>query len=164
MSDYSISSAASGKVAPTKAPVAAGGNAKQKKKDANVTPQPAGDPQVSRVEKVEYRDQDGNLLNEAQVKELAGKVSFQTRYETKTRVIDSEGNEIHEEAAGADGHAPPHPDVDRLPETAVDQPDDDGREKPATASPEHDIGKEKSVEKADDGKPRPASEPQEATK
>ncbi|KAL8867794.1 MAG: hypothetical protein Q9174_005432, partial [Haloplaca sp. 1 TL-2023] len=163
MSDYSISSAASGKVAPTKAPPAVAGNDKQKKKDANVTPQPEGDPHVSRVEKVEYRDQDGNILNEAQVKELEGKVSFETRYETKTRVIDSDGNEIHEEPAGAEGHAPPHPDVDRLPETAVDQPDDDGREKPATASPEDDIGKEKSVEKADDGKPRPASEPQEAT-
>lgn len=128
-----------------------------------MTPQPASEPSVSRVEKVEYRDQDGNILNEKQVKELEGKVSFETRYETRTRVIDAEGKEVADGAVGAEGVAPPHPDVERLPETAVDESEDDGRAYPATASPEKDIGKEKSVEEADDGRPRPASEPKEAT-
>ncbi len=43
---------------------------------------------------MEYRDQDGNLLNEEQVKALEGKVEFKTRYETRTRVVDAYGNEI----------------------------------------------------------------------
>lgn len=128
-----------------------------------MTPRPAGEASISRVEKVEYRDQDGNILNEEQVKELEGKVSFETRYETRTRVIDSEGKEIAEGPAAGEGFAPPHPDVDRLPETDANQPEDDGRTKPATASPEKDIRKEKLAEKAEDGKPKPASEPSEAT-
>lgn len=78
---------------------------------------------LSREERVEYRDQDGNLLNEEQVKELQGKVEFKTRYETRTRVVDANGNEIPQPAGGwpqdpaspdggvKDGVAPPHPDV-----------------------------------------------------
>ena len=118
---------------------------------------------IHQEEKVEYRDQDGNLLDESQVSELQGKVSFSTKYETRTRIIDAGGNEVGDAAAGAEGFAPPHPDVDREPETAVNQPEDDKRDYPATASPDHDVGKEKSVEKADGGKPRPASEPKDAT-
>jgi dolichyl-phosphate-mannose-protein mannosyltransferase len=114
-------------------------------------------------EKIEYRDQDGNLLDENQVAELEGKVSFKTRYETRTRVLDADGNEVNDDSAGSAGTAPPHP-ADREPETAADQPEDDGREYPATASPEDDVGKEKSVKKNDDGKPRPASEAKDATK
>lgn len=132
--------------------------------DLNVTPQPVAEPSVSRAEKVEYRDQDGNILDEEQVKALEGKVSFETRYETRTRIIDSDGNEVDDGPAGAEGVAPPHPDVERLPETAPEVPEDDGRDSPATASPEEDVGKEKSVEKADGGRPRPASEPSEATR
>lgn len=45
-------------------------------------------------EKVEYRDEDGNLLDEEQVKALEGKVSFSTRYETRTRLVDAAGNEV----------------------------------------------------------------------
>lgn len=45
-------------------------------------------------EKVEFRDEDGNLLDEEQVKALEGKVSFSTRYETRTRLVDAAGNEI----------------------------------------------------------------------
>lgn len=47
-------------------------------------------------EKVEYRDEEGNLLDEEQVKALEGKVSFSTRYETRTRLVDPDGNEIEE--------------------------------------------------------------------
>ena len=129
-----------------------------------MTPHPSADSSVSRVERVEYRDQDGNILNDDQVKALDGKVSFETRYETRTRVIDADGSEIADGPVGAEGFAPPHPDVDREPETAADVAEDDGRDLPATASPEVDIRKEKSVEKGDDGRPKPASEPSEATK
>ncbi|KAF8419734.1 Dolichyl-phosphate-mannose-protein mannosyltransferase-domain-containing protein [Tirmania nivea] len=51
---------------------------------------------IKREEHVEYRDQDGNLLNEEQIKELEGKVEFKTRYETKTRLLDQDGNELPE--------------------------------------------------------------------
>lgn len=79
---------------------------------------------MRKEERVEYRDQDGNLLNEEQVKALQGKVEFKTRYETRTRIIDANGNEIvlppgeklpgvgdEEPAAGV---APPHPDVEGM--------------------------------------------------
>jgi dolichyl-phosphate-mannose-protein mannosyltransferase len=81
---------------------------------------------VHTEERVEYRDQDGNLLNEEQVKALEGKVEFKTRYETRTRVVDAQGNEVllppgeqvpqaqeqEQEQAEAAGVAPPHPDVE----------------------------------------------------
>ncbi|KAK5109557.1 hypothetical protein LTR62_006908 [Meristemomyces frigidus] len=48
-------------------------------------------------EKVEYRDDKGNLLNDEQVAALVGQVSFSTRYETRTRMVDAQGNEIDNE-------------------------------------------------------------------
>lgn len=130
-----------------------------------MTPQASADPSIlAREEKIEYRDQDGNLLNEEQVAALAGKVSFSTRYEIRTKLVDEAGNEIEDGPVEAEGFAPPHPDVDREPETAGGVPEDDGRDRPATASPEDDIRKEKLVEKSKTGKPRPASEANEATK
>lgn len=127
--------------------------------DANVTPQakapakrgkpkpavdlPEGQRILKQEEVLEHRDQDGNLLNEEQVAELKGKVSFKTRYETRTRLVDADGNEIvdddddgdgedgeavqppldqaQEQPNGhvPDGRAPPHPDVEgQNPETA----------------------------------------------
>mgnify|MGYP000988154100 CR=1 FL=1 len=61
-----------------------------------VTPQPQGHHVVSQEERIEYRDQDGNILNEEQVISLQkeGKVSFQTRYETRTRLINAGGREL----------------------------------------------------------------------
>ena len=131
-----------------------------------VTPQAASSDGVIREEKVEYRDQDGKLLNEDQVKALEGKVSFSTRYETKTRILDAEGNEVANSSGPAEGSsvAPPHPDVDRIPGTKGSPLDGDGREYPASVSPEGDIIKEKSLDDAETGKPRPASEAKEATK
>lgn len=49
---------------------------------------------VHSEERIEYRDQDGNLLEEEQVKALEGKVEFHTRYETRTKLLDADGNEI----------------------------------------------------------------------
>jgi len=82
---------------------------------------------LSREEKVEYRDQNGNLLNEEQVKALEGKVEFKTKYETRTRVVDASGNEVQMPDGGwpqelgqeqGGNVAPPHPDVQGVdPET-----------------------------------------------
>ena len=141
----------------------AGGQQKPPPQEHVTSQAPLQEAAVQMEEKIEYRDQDGNLLDENQVAELEGKVSFKTRYETRTRVLDADGNEVNDNSAGSAGTAPPHP-ADREPETAADQPEDDGREYPATASPEDDLGKEKSVKKNDDGKPRPASEAKDATK
>ncbi|KAI9767736.1 MAG: hypothetical protein M1835_006993, partial [Candelina submexicana] len=135
--------------------------------DAKVTPQAQADKSVlNREERVEYRDQDGNLLDEAQVAALEGKVSFQTRYETRTRIVDAAGNEVADGTPGAEGFAPPHPDVEgRNPET-LDSNEQEAREQPATVAVGGDVGKEDGVEqgKARGGKPRPASEGNEATR
>ena len=125
-----------------------------------VTPQAAAAKDMIQEEKVEYRDQDGNLLNEDQVKALEGKVSFSTRYETKTRTLDKDGNEIADKE-GSSSVAPPHPDVERIPGTKGG--DAESRDSPASVSPEEDLSKEKSLN-ADSGKPKPGSEAQEATK
>ena len=94
---------------------------------------------VSREEKIEYRDQDGNLLDEEQVKALQGKVSFKTRYETRTRLIDGSGNEVEpEQAVVAEeaGVAPPHPDEEGVdPETPVAPEQSEVVEAPAEVKP-----------------------------
>lgn len=77
------------------------------------------------VEKIEYRDEHGNLLDPEQVKAYQDQISFETRYETNTRLVDEHGNEIASgvnvdlpanaqrlASAGGAGVAPPHPDVD----------------------------------------------------
>ena len=154
----------SSNIQPTDAPaVPAGGQQKPPPQEHVTSKAPLQEAAVQMEEKVEYRDQDGNLLDEAQVSELEGKVSFKTRYETRTRVLDANGKEIEDDTVGSAGTAPEHP-ADREPETAAHQPEDDGREYPATASPEDDVSKEKSVKKNDDGKPRPASEAKDATR
>ena len=56
-------------------------------------------------EKIEYRDENGVLLDEEQVKALEGKVSFSTRYETRTRVVDEAGNELSNELVDDGGEA-----------------------------------------------------------
>lgn len=132
--------------------------------DAIVTPQASAE-FLSVEEKVEYRDQDGNILGEAQVAALEGKASFQTRYDTRTQVLDPADKEA-KDLPSAVAPAPPHPDVDREPETPIANniAEDKRRDYPATASADKDEIKEKSVAKADGKKPRPASEGREATK
>ncbi|KAL1963755.1 hypothetical protein VTN77DRAFT_7821 [Rasamsonia byssochlamydoides] len=133
-------------------------------KDGNnrgaVTPQPEQPHIIGREERVEYRDQAGNLLNEEQVASLKkeGKVSFQTKYETQTRVIDANGRETKKVE-----HAPPHPDVEgQNPQTGSNGKGDEGAvgNKPASAA-----GQDKSVRnEGQPGKPKPASDSNEATK
>jgi dolichyl-phosphate-mannose-protein mannosyltransferase len=88
--------------------------------------------------------------------ERDGKVTFQTRYETKTRLVDAEGNLIpDEEAEKLQGYAPQHPDVEgQNPETP--NKEERGGDRPAT--PSAGDGEEAK------GTPRPASDMNEATK
>ena len=128
---------------------------------------------VSREEKIEYRDQDGNLLDEAAVKALEGKVSFKTRYETRTRLVDGSGSVIEPEqavAAEQAGVAPPHPDEQGgEPETKKAPAAEESRvEAPAVVQPvevQEDIKKEEKIaEKIEQYKEaQPANEVEEAT-
>jgi dolichyl-phosphate-mannose-protein mannosyltransferase len=130
-----------------------------------VSPPPAGAVQsvLSREEKIEYRDQDGNLLSPEQVKELEGKVSFKTRYETRTRLVDAQGNEINPppEAAGV---APPHPDVEGADSSTIGKSEPDSQAEPASQKEvKADESKEESIAKSDAGAAKPASEGNDAT-
>lgn len=130
----------------------------------SVPPAVPGHSILSREEKVEYRDQDGNLLDDEQVKALEGKVSFKTRYETRTRVVDPQGNEIGGFAEEA-GVAPPHPDVEGVDrETVAVAEPNAHNDKPASRSDvQADESKEESVIKSNAGAAKPASEGNEAT-
>lgn len=133
---------------------------------AHLSPAPQGTPVaekeehfLSKEEKVEYRDQNGRLLDDEEVKALQGKVEFKTRYETRTRVIDENGNEIRNELIGVredEGVAPQRPDTEGSnPETkqwAL-------KEGAAPQEPEKPtIG-----EGSEESKARPASDPNAAT-
>lgn len=79
--------------------------------EAVVSPPPEGAPVVpsdlpvvSKEERIEYRDENGRILKEDEVEALAGKVSFKTRYETRTRIVDAQGNEVYEGLV--DSHEP----------------------------------------------------------
>jgi dolichyl-phosphate-mannose-protein mannosyltransferase len=153
------------KVEPKKeAPVA------QKQEEAVISGAPPAPEQpqvehrvVAKEEKVEYRDQDGNLLDPEEVKALEGKVEFKTKYETKTRVVDEQGNEVQEPVEGWDqnlgaGVAPPHPDVEGINSETVKAADEE-----VVAS--QDVAASKDGEKeAEEAMAKPASEnPQDAT-
>ncbi|OJD16883.1 hypothetical protein AJ78_02980 [Emergomyces pasteurianus Ep9510] len=124
--------------------------------DAMVTPEQMLS--HTNLDSVVYRDQDGNILDEEQVAllEKEGNVSFETRYETKTRIVDAQGREV-----GGEELAPRHPDVEgQNPETAgkAGGAGEVQADKPASIP-----GDEKSVER-NEGMPKPASEGNEATK
>lgn len=124
-------------------------------------------PVLSKEERIEFRDENGRVLDEEEVKALEGKVSFKTRYETRTRIVDSAGNELHESLVEArepedQGVAPPHPDVEgRNPETK-DGNEAEVSDVPPTVEASEDEKKEKSVEEQAKT-PKPASEAKAAT-
>lgn len=130
--------------------------------EAAVPPEPKI---LSKEEKIEYRDQDGNLLNDEQVKALEGKVEFQTKYETKTRVVDEQGREVPMPEGGwpdnmVGGVAPPHPDVEGVDkETAKAE----NAEAPKEAPKEEAVASSDGEKEAENLKAKPASEGQEAT-
>jgi dolichyl-phosphate-mannose-protein mannosyltransferase len=115
---------------------------------------------IRREEKVEYRDQNGNLLNDEQVAALEGKVEFKTKYETRMRVVDDNGNELPEPEGGwpedVAGVAPPHPDVEGVDKETVQAEE--------AVPPPQDVPASRDGEKeAEQSKPKPASEGQDAT-
>ncbi|KAF1832746.1 dolichyl-phosphate-mannose-protein mannosyltransferase 1 [Decorospora gaudefroyi] len=127
-------------------------------------------PVVSKEERIEYRDENGRVLDDDEVSALAGKVSFKTRYETRTRVVDAQGNEIYEGLVDAHGPAeeqgvaPPHPDIEgRNPETQEQADVPGASEVPPTVEVVEDQQKEQSVEQRHE-EAQPASEGQSATK
>ncbi len=119
-----------------------------------MTPQASAEANViGREEKVEYRDQDGNLLDDGQVQALMaeGKAKFETKYETRTRLVDEFGNEVQSPVA------PDHPDVEGAdPETPAGA--GRGKSEPANA----EAGSSKKTGKQSQA--QPASDASEATK
>ena len=112
---------------------------------------------INREEKVEYRDQNGNLLNEEQIQKLKedGNVKFQTKYETRTRMVDANGSEIPMPS----GWAPQHPDVQGQNPDTKGVPEGDGKSVPAEAP----VSSGRSVDDQEQKQPKPASDVNEAT-
>ena len=109
---------------------------------------------INREETVEYRDQHGNLLDEAAVQALLkeGKAKFETKYETRTRVVDEMGNEVPPVA-------PDHPDEQGQNPDTKGVPAGKGQSKPADAQ-----ASAESVEGDKKKSAQPASDANEATK
>lgn len=108
--------------------------------------------------RVEYRDQNGQVLDESLVASLRaeGKVKFETRYEPGKPL------EHAHDVPVVDGQlAPPHPDVQgQNPETGSAPEDSVPPESPASVAE----GNERSVEQSSSMEAKPASESNEATK
>ena len=93
-------------------------------------------------EKIEYRDEEGNLLDDEQVKALEGKVSFSTRYETRTRLVDEFGREVDQgDEPGVAGTIPDGVD----PKSGNDAGEGEPSTKPGQAGVKEDLKKEASV-------------------
>lgn len=126
----------------------------------------AGQSLVAREEKIEYRDQDGNLLDPEQVKSLEGKVSFQTRYETRTRMVDAQGNVINPlpgEPESIPPVAPPHPDVNNVDQETIKVQHLEGPGPAIQKDINADMSKEESLEEAKTPDAKPAGEVNAAT-
>lgn len=114
---------------------------------------------LSKEEKVEYRDENGNVLDPAQVEALRGQVEFSTRYETRTRLVDGAGNELYNKVVEGshDGHVPgpgngnshvaEKPDPE--PETVPAAPAPGASDEPAHVDVGDDLVKEEYVEAVD---------------
>lgn len=144
---------------------------------------------LSREQRVEYRDQDGNVLDEKQVEALRGKVEFKTRYETRTRLVDTDGNVVQNDvvdsgdledgsegaasaavgvaavaaasAAAAAAVAPPHPDVEGVDQSTRHEAVADEVQRPSAAPSVE--GELEAEQEAEQSRARPASEGNEAT-
>lgn len=127
--------------------------AEDPKKDVNATPReklPGVPEGAITEEKVEFRDENGNLLDEEQVKAMEGKVSFSTRYETRTRLVDEAGNEIHDgivEEGAAEGVAGTIAEG-RNPDTQDPLGEAEANTAPPRVAVNDDLKKEKSVEQS----------------
>lgn len=157
--DYSLAVTSASGAAPTTQ--AAHGPAPPKaddpQKDVHVTPKGhVGEPE-SIEEKVEYRDEEGNLLNEEEVAALQGKVSFSTRYETRTRLVDENGNVVHDGVVEDQDGAPP-----AKPEAVEPGTGRDAGSPESSTDIEADLSKEKSIEDVE-ATPEPESDVEKQT-
>ncbi|GAB7353555.1 hypothetical protein MBLNU459_g3989t1 [Dothideomycetes sp. NU459] len=119
--------------------------AEDPKADVNVTPQPADQPVIGTEERIEYRDENGRLLDDDEVKALEGKVSFSTKYETRTRLVDVDGNEVYDGLVESnDGVAGTLAEGQNPDTSGVAQ--EEASETPASVNVNEDIAKEKVVE------------------
>lgn len=125
-------------------------------KDVHVTPREQL-PVDSVQEKIEYRDEEGNLLNEEQVKALSGKVSFSTRYETRTRIVDAAGNEIADGLMESEESFAGTLAVGENPETKMKAGEGDASKRPPRANADWDIRKEMNIEE-NAASPEPAAD------
>lgn len=130
-------------------------------------PAPPGQRLIKREERIEYRDQDGNVLDDEQVKALEGKVEFKTRYETRTRMVDAEGREFEaplgggaQEAGEPVAVAPPHPDVEGVDTQTAQKQKAAGEDEVVPPAKESVEGDHEAKAKA----AKPASEKKEASK
>lgn len=108
------------------------------------------------VARVEYRDQNGNVLDQSLVSSLRaeGKVKFETRYDTNRL------QHAHEIPIVDGQLAPPHPDVQgQNPETGSKVEDSIPPESPASVAD----GTEQSADKPNEPVASPASEGNDAT-
>ena len=94
-------------------------------------------------------------MNEEQVQALKaeGNAKFETKYETRTRLVDELGNEIPQQQL-----APDHPDVEGQNPDTKGVPESQANRKPAPAQ----AGSSKKDE--GQGEAKPASDASEATK
>lgn len=83
-----------------------------------------------------------------------GKASFETKYETKTRLVDEHGNDVVEPSSVA----PQHPDVEGQNPDTKGLPEREANTQP----PEAKVSAE-GENKEEEGKAKPASEASEAT-
>lgn len=122
---------------------------------ANITPEAQPSLRGNKA-RVEYRDANGNVLDESLVSSLRNdaKVQFETRYEFRSRL--SNGHEVDV----VDGKvAPPHPDVQgQEPETVRKE-----KRRPVEDIPAPAPGKESSVDDSNSPEPKPVNEGNEAT-
>lgn len=80
---------------------------------------------------------------------MEGKVSFSTRYETRTRLVDEKGNEIYEGVVDGDeaGYAGSYAEG-RNPDTQDPLGENEANTVPPQAGVKEDLKKEKSVEQS----------------
>lgn len=81
-----------------------------------------------------------------------GNAKFETKYETRTRLVDEQGNEVQQQLA------PDHPDVEGQNPDTKGVPESEANRKPAPAQ----AGSSKKGE--GQGEAKPASDASEATK
>lgn len=143
---------------PVQAEEPAGAGQGEQQNQAAVT-----EPKISSsVARVEYRDQNGNVLPEDFVASLRaeGKVKFETRYESRSRLENAHEVPIVDGQPQYSVPAPPHPDVEgQNPETGRQPEDSIPPESPASVAE----GNVQSAEEFHSPEAKPASEGYEAT-